>query len=142
MNCLRLIGFWKPQHFFGDITERELLRYGRDSREHRLSQIAFNVILLCISESTVGQQRCFARPISCFCTKKLRRRCFGAARLTGIMQGCGLAIEQSCSFEFDPAFSERMLNALVLTNGSVEYGALSRVGRSTLQRGTTKSYGL
>jgi hypothetical protein len=68
-----------------------------------------------------------------FAAEILRSVRFRAALLAGVVERGGLEREEVCRLEFGPRFGQRMLDALVLADGTAEHDAFLRVLRRALQ---------
>src|SRR5438477_650085 len=135
----RSVRLRQPEHLLRDVAQDELRTDGGDARDHHLAQVALDVVLLRVAVTTVGHHGRGACLEPGFSRKVLRGVRLSAARLARVVEGGGLHDHEVRSLELHPAFGERMLDRLVLADGTVEDDAILRVLRRAPQRHLAKT---
>src|SRR2546423_530693 len=124
------VGFRQPQDALGDVRQDQLPADRGDAGDLDLAKKPLDVEFAGIAHAAMGQDRGLASAVP-----GLGGKIFGgvgegtdlAGLLAAVIGGSGAQYQQLGGLQLDPALGERVLNALVLTDGTAEDDPLAGV---------------
>src|SRR5688572_6156438 len=128
------VGLRQAEDLLGDVAEDQLRADRRDARDHHLAKVALDVVLLRIAIAAVRHDGGLAGIETRFAREVFRRVGLRTAGLAHIVERRRLHRHQARGLELHPALRERMLDALVAADRTVEDDAFLGVLRGALER--------
>ena len=98
--------------------------------------------LLRVTHAAMGHHGLLRRAVTGLARQVFRGVRFGAAFLSGVVKPGGFHGHQIGGFKLRPVAGQRVLNGLVLANGTAEDDAFAGVTGGAIQRGAPDSHGL
>src|SRR5258708_22491550 len=128
------IRFRHSEFFLGDEAQDELFGNWSQALRDGLREQPLYLVFLRVAHSAMREHRMGGRTEGRTPGEKLRRICIGATGLFAVVERGRFHRHQPCRLDGTPDFRERMLDGLVLADGSIEYDALPCIARGATQR--------
>src|SRR5690606_31305298 len=122
------------EHLLGNVGTDELWCDWRNPADHDVPQITFQVVVLGVAVAAESENGRLAGFVASLARQVFGRVRLGATRLPAIVEFSRSVGHEISGFELHPALGKRVLDALVLTNRTVENDALLRICDGMLQR--------
>ena len=144
-RVLHSVRFRQSEHALGDVRQDQLRADRGDAGDLDLAEETLDMEFARVAHAAMRQDRGLAGAVPglggeifCRIRKGADRR-----RVVAPVIGCGRPKHQQFGrFKFDPAFRERVLDALVLADRAAEHDALAGVARGAGQRGAPEPHRL